>query len=268
MTASRRSWLKRAGQMVAASTIGGLAASAPRDAVHATSKSDNRVELPWSYKKLDPSIVGERGYSSYYKGGCCFGAFDAIVAELQRELGAPYTAIPTSMMVYGEGGVAGNSTLCGALNGAAAAMFLATGGLAKERKEPAFALIRELFSWYEQEPLPDFRPAKPKFEIRASVAHVPLCHVSVSAWCKATGSKAFSPERAERCGWLTGSVAKHAVELLNAQADGKLKAAHTLPAAVETCRTCHDQGSALENTRARMECGGCHFTGRREHPKI
>jgi hypothetical protein len=254
--------------MVAAATIGGVAVSASRDAVHAASKPENPIEIPWSYKNLDPGAVGERGYASYYKGGCCYGAFDAIVGELQRQVGAPYTAIPTSMMVYGEGGVAGNSTLCGALNGAAAAIFLATGGLDKERKGQAFTLIRELFSWYEQDPLPDFRPAKPKFEIRSSVAHSPLCHVSVSTWCKATGSKAFSPERAERCGWLTASVAKHAVQLLNARADGTLKITHALPAAAETCRTCHDQGSARENTRARMECGGCHFTERREHPKI
>ncbi len=267
MTGSRRTWLKSAGQMVAASTIGGLAMSASRD-VHATAKAESPIEIPWAYKKLDPDAVGERGYASYYKGGCCFGAFDAIVRELQRVVGAPYTAIPTSMMVFGEGGVAGNSTLCGALNGSAAAIFLATGGLAKEKKEPAFALIRELFSWYEQEPLPDFRPVKPKFEIRRSVAHLPLCHVSVSAWCKVSGAKAFSPERSERCGWLTGSVAKHTVELMNAQADGTLKAAHALPAATATCRTCHDQGSALENTRARMECGGCHFTQRGAHPKI
>lgn len=268
MTESRRNWLKGAGCIVASSTIGGLAIPAARTAAQAPCTTDPTTDIPWSYRELDPGTVAEHGYSSYYKGGCCFGAFDAIVGELQRTVGAPYTMIPTSMMVYGEGGVAGNSTLCGALNGAAAAIFMATGGLAKDRKDRAFALIRELFSWYEQEPLPDFRPATPKFDIRASVAHMPLCHVSVSNWCKTTGLKAFSPERAERCGWLTGSVAKHAVLLLNAQADGQFKSAHGLPAAAETCRTCHDQGSTRQDTRARMECGGCHFTGRGEHPKI
>jgi putative redox-active protein with C_GCAxxG_C_C motif len=266
MGVSRRNWLKGAGQAMVASTVGGLAVAAGRDSVHA----DNATppELPWSYRPLDPAVVGERGYNGYYKGACCFGAFDAIVGELQRELGPPYTAVPTSMMIYGEGGVAGNSTLCGALNGVAAAIFLTTGGFAKDRRDTSFGLIRELFSWYEQEPLPTFRPAKPKFEIKPSVAHSPLCHVSVTTWCKATGLKAFSPERSERCGWLTGAVAKHAVELLNAHAEGKFKAVHDLPAAVATCRSCHDQGSTLENTRGRMECSGCHFTGAHEHPKI
>jgi Putative redox-active protein (C_GCAxxG_C_C) len=268
MGVSRRNWLKGAGQVMVASTVGGLAVSAARDGVLAADATAIPSELPWSYRRLDPAVVGERGYNGYYKGACCFGAFDAIVGELARELGPPYTTVPTSMMIYGEGGVAGNSTLCGALNGAAAAIFLTTGGFAKEKRETAFALIRDLYSWYEQEPLPTFRPAKPKFEIKTSVAHSPLCHQSVTAWCKATGHRAFSPERSERCGWLTGAVAQRTATLLNAHADATFKATHDLPAAVKVCRTCHDQGSALENTRGRMECGGCHFTGPREHPKI
>jgi putative redox-active protein with C_GCAxxG_C_C motif len=108
--------------------------------------------------------------------------------------------MPTEMMVFGEGGVAGICSLCGALLGASSAIFLVAGGIEREKREQAFPLIRELFSWYEQEGLPNYRPKKPKFEIETSVAQSSLCHVSVTRWCKATGLKSFSPERAERCG--------------------------------------------------------------------
>ncbi len=268
MNASRRGWLKDAGKLAVASTLGALALAAPRSDALAAGGPGEPVELPWPYRVLDPDTVGERAYHGYYKGACCFAAFDAIVGELQREVGPPYTAFPTAMMVFGEGGVAGVATLCGALNGAAAAIFLTTGGPANEKRAAAYRVIRELFSWYEQEALPNFRPAKPKFEIRTSVARSPLCHVSVSTWCKATGYKAFSPQRGERCAWLAGAVAKHAVELLNAHAGGTFRAAHGLPASVAACRTCHDQGGALENTRGLMECGTCHFTGAAQHPKL
>jgi hypothetical protein len=227
---------------------------------------DKIPAVPWPYQKLDPVRAAEAGYTGYYKGACCYGAFEAIVGQLRDTLGYPYTVMPTEMMIVGEGGVAGISSLCGALMGASTAIFLVTGGLDPKKREEAFALVRELFTWYEQEALPTYRPKEPKFEIKTSVARSPLCHVSVTRWSKATGLKAFSKERSERCGWLTASVAKYTTEMLNAKLDGSFKAAHALPAAVKECRTCHDRGSALENTRGLMDCGGCHFTGKLKHP--
>lgn len=96
----------------------------------------------------------------------------------------------------------------------------------------------------------------------------PLCHASVTNWCKQSKFKSFSPERAERCAWLAGSVARQAVKLLNDHANDAFKAVHALSAATQTCRSCHDQGSPLENTRAMMECGGCHFRPDTKHPPI
>lgn len=219
-------------------------------------------EVPWRYKKLDPVAVAERAYPAYYKGGCCYGSFEGIVGELKKEAGHPYTTMPTEMMIFGEGGVAGVSSLCGALNGAAAAMFLVSGGLDPKKKGEAFETIRELFNWYDHEALPNYRPASPKYEIRPSVSRSPLCHASVSNWCKASGFKSFSAERSERCGWLAASTAKYAVELLNKRADSTFKAAYKLSSGVESCRSCHDKGGKLENSRAMMDCGGCHFTGK------
>jgi hypothetical protein len=223
--------------------------------------------IPWPYKKLDPGRAAELGYAGYYKGACCYGAFEAIVGSLREEVGFPYTVMPSEIMIFGEGGVAGTSSLCGALNGAAAAVFLVTGGLDPKKREEAFPIIRELFTWYEQEALPTYRPKNPKFETKTSIARSPLCHVSVTRWAKATGFKSFSKERSERCGWLTASVAKYTAELLNAKFAQGFKAAHALSADVQSCRGCHDKGGAIENSRGLMDCGGCHFTGAKaKHP--
>ncbi|MGA3174993.1 MAG: C-GCAxxG-C-C family protein [Syntrophorhabdales bacterium] len=264
MSVSRRDLMKGAGGVLLGLGLGGVARIP--DGIAAESRA-GAAELPWPYKKLDPDTVAERGYEGYYKGACCYGAFDGIVGELCKEVGGPYNTFPTAMMVFGEGGVAGISTLCGALNGAAMAIFLTVGGADKEKKDRAFALIRELYNWYEQEPLPDYQPKKPRFQIVPSVSRSPLCHVSVTNWCKVSKVKSFSKERAERCAWLTGSVARRAVLMLNDNAVGAFKATHPIPAAEKMCRSCHDQGGVLENSRGLMDCGGCHFTSKTKHPK-
>ena len=266
MNISRRDLLGGMGGLVLGLGLGGIGANIASGAAPET--QPGVPELPWPYKKLDPDAAAERGYAGYYKGACCFGAFDGIVGELRREVGAPYTTFPSSLMVFGEGGVAGMSTLCGALNGAAMAIFLAAGGTGKENKDKAFALIRELYTWYEQAPLPDYRPKKPKYEIVASVSRSPLCHVSVTNWCKVSKFKSFSKERGERCAWISASVARHAVLMLNDNLAGTFKRVHQMTAQTQTCRSCHDQGGMLENSRGMMDCGGCHFTPKTKHPKI
>jgi hypothetical protein len=263
MKSGRRDVLK----MFAAAS--GTAAIAPLlgTSVRAAQDADKAPVLPWPYKSLDPIRAAERGYVGYYKGACCYGVFDAIVGQLQDEIGSPYTGIPTELMVFGEGGIASTASICGALLGASAAIFLVVGGLDPKKREEAFPLIQELFTWYEQEALPNYRPRSPKFEIKTSVARSPLCHVSVSRWCKATGLKSFSKERSERCAWLTASVANYAVELLGSNFSGSFKPAHALSSEVKACQGCHDKGGSLENSRGLMDCtGGCHFTGKVKHP--
>lgn len=235
--------------------------------IHAAKGPEKIPDVPWTYKKLDPVAVAERAYPAYYKGGCSYGAYEGIIGQLKKDVGYPYILVPTEMFIFGEGGVAGTSTLCGALNGAAAAMFLVTGAVEEKKRGEAFEMIRELFNWYEHEALPNYRPKSPKFEIKASVSESPLCHVSVTKWCKITGFKSFSKERSERCGWVTASAAKYAVELLNKNADLAFKGVHPLSAQVNSCRSCHDKGGELEDSRTTMDCGGCHFTGEKtKHP--
>lgn len=232
--------------------IGGLAVAVA--AARTATSSASTPALPWKYAKLDLTSVAERGYAAYHQGGCMFGAFESVVGELRATVGSPYDAFPAAMMKYGKAGVAGWGTLCGALNGAAAAIYLVA------QPEAADRAIHTLYTWYGETPLPNYAPKTRKFSIATSTANSPLCHVSVTRWCEATGVKALSPERAERCGQLTASVARRTVELLNDMADSKALAAPAVVAEVATCLGCHGKGGALENVHASrgITCSICH----------
>jgi len=226
------------------------------DASTASSEPGSHVPLP--YVELDPVHVGELAYRNFYRGDCMYGVFASVVEALAEKVGEPFASYPTSVTRYGAGGVMGWGTLCGAANGAAMAIYLVS-------KNPAQA-VSEVFGFYEKEALPNFVPAGAKFQLVSSVSGSTLCHVSISKWCDASGFKSYSAERAGRCAQLVASVAKHTVEVLNAQADGTFSAVHKLSGAAIACRGCHDSGGVLENSRGMMECGGCHFTQPGEHP--
>ncbi|MDZ4165021.1 MAG: C-GCAxxG-C-C family (seleno)protein [Smithellaceae bacterium] len=271
MGLSRRDLMKKAGLVAAAGGFAGLSLSLANNAIGSMQGQQNQIpNLPWPYKKLDPIAVAEDGYTGYYKGACSYGVFESIIGPLRKEIGFPYTMMPSELVVVGQGGTADTASLCGALSGAAAAIFLVTGGMDRKLREVAYAIIQDVFLQYEQTALPDYRPKNPKFEIVKSVSGSNLCHISVSKWCKESNFKSFSKERSDRCGWITASVAKHTAEALNKHADGKFKAAYPLSATAQSCRSCHDKGSKLENTRGITDCGGCHFTpkSKKDHPKI
>lgn len=182
-----------------------------------------------------------------------YGVFKAVVTALQDEVGFPFTMVPVDMARYGEGGVVGWSSLCGALNGACAVITM----VADEKTYPK--LVDEIVAWYTQNPFPAYKPPKPKVakELVASVANSTLCHASVTNWCKASGYGAKSPERSERCARLTADVAGQVVELLNKQADGKFVADHAPAAIVSECMSCHGD-KAMNNTRGKENCITCH----------
>jgi len=210
---------------------------------------------PWPYEALDLEEVALQGYEGYYEGKCSFGAFHAIVGALADKVGYPFNIIPTEMLYFGHGGVVGWGNYCGALNGACAAINLVT------NKEGADALIKELNLWYEQTPIPLYKPSSPKVEIpddAVSIAGSTLCHVSVTRWCNATGFKAKSKERSERCARLTAQVAQKAAELLNLYHAGAFTPEHTMPASVAECGACHGPGGPIENVKAKMDCLMCH----------
>lgn len=229
------------------------------------------TKLPWPYKKIDPKAVEVPAYEGYIKGACCYGVFDSIIGELSKSVGHPYKTLPTELWVIGQGGIADMATICGALLGASFAIFLVTGGMDKEKRKIAYGINEDLYHWYEQTELPIYKHEKPKIfdgEIKKSVSKSPLCHVSVSRWCKVSGHKSFSKARSERCGRLTADVAVKTVELLNSYADGTFKQTYKLSAAAEGCRKCHDKGSVREDMRGIQECGACHYNLGTAHPKM
>ncbi|MBI5688095.1 MAG: C-GCAxxG-C-C family protein [Verrucomicrobia bacterium] len=264
MKLSRRGWLKNAGIACFGATAGGMATSL---CSASTTPSAGAPPLPWPYVKLDPDAVAAAAYEMHYKAGCCYAVSGSIIGELARKIGAPYTSWPTALMTYGGAGVAGVGSLCGGLNAAAMVTFMVAGSSEKEKQGKASEITRDIFNWYAQTPLPSFRPAQPKFENVQIVSRTNLCHISVTKWCKASKCKISSKEREERCACLSGSVAKHTVELLNAHLVGEFKPAHPLSVETQSCRKCHDKGSVLENARAQQDCGVCHFTNS-SHPKL
>ncbi len=232
-------------------------------AAHPAMAENQSTDFPWPYEKLNPEACAERAYKGFLKGHCMYGSFYGIIGELADKKGAPYNTFPFKMMNIGAGGGAGWATLCGALNGS---MLVFT--LLDKKPDP---LVDELFGWYQKEALPNYHPQNPRVEIAVtSVSKSPLCHASVSRWCKAAKVKSFSLQRDERCAWLTASVTKKTVEILNARMDNTFKSSYPLPNYVKECRSCHDKGGMIENTRGKMECGTCHSNAGlgAEHPKI
>ena len=227
-------------------------------------------DLPWPYKKLDPVAVAEAAYRGILQGGLRLWGIRIDYRSIAKRDRFPFYNDALGLVYCGAGRGGRRGIRLRVLEWAAHAIFLVTGGLDKKPREASYAIIQDVFLWYEQTALPDYRPSKPKYEIIKTISASNLCHVSVSKWCKASKFKSFSKERSERCAWLTAAVAKHTAETLNKYADGAFKIAYPLSAAAEACRSCHDKGSKLENTRAVTDCGGCHFTPtmKPEHPKM
>lgn len=228
---SRRGFLASAGKIAVAATAG--AAGLSVIAAKGTEAADAPA-WPWPYKKLDPEAVYWRANSLYYQYGCSQAAFEAIIAEL----GQPYTSVPTGMMRFGEGGVVGWGSHCGALLGSSAAIALV-------HKDPAVAskLITQMTGWYSE------------FIGSGSV----LCHISVTEWSKANGVTVESQARKDRCARVAGETAKKAVLLLNAQADNAVQLTFGPREAVVGCQGCHG-ANGMSNVRAGVlqDCTSCH----------
>jgi hypothetical protein len=244
--------------LVGPSLISLTSNSGTKRAPRAQGSGDRVVHEPLPYVKLDPARVGDLAYRNTYRGGCMYGVFGAIVDALAEQVGEPFVSYPTTVTRYGGGGVAGWGTLCGTLNGAAMGIYLVS-------RDPGPA-IDEVFAFYEQEALPNYLPEEARFQVPGSVAGSTLCHVSISKWCDASGFDASSPELGDRCAQLAASVAKHTVEVRNAQLDGGFTAARQPAAAALACSSCHGRGGAIEDTFGKMDCATCHTDKLENHP--
>ena len=254
---TRRDFLRSAGTYGFATGVGlagGVGLPRPSEAWA------QEASHPFGYPEegLDAERTRELGYLGF-KGldlgdgtrhsGCAFGTFNAILGQLADRVGAPYTAIPLQMMDWAGAGVVGFGTLCGTLNGAAAAIGLVCDG------RDARAFISDLLTWYSETALPTNLYA-PNGDLPQSTAGSNLCHVSLTRWCRSSGFASGSPERAERCARLAGDVAAKAVEMLNQGALGLEK-----PSEKTVCRACHYMGPSYDLgqfTHGEMNCLTCH----------
>ncbi|MDW7675111.1 MAG: C-GCAxxG-C-C family protein [Bacillota bacterium] len=219
--------------------------------------ADSAAEVPawpWNYKKLDPEVARKKGYDGYFSnGGCMGGAIVGTLGYLQEEAGAPFTSIPIEMFKYGAGGAVGWGTLCGALNGAGAFLNL----LSKDYSK----IYNELIGWYCGFPFPsDKHESYCKFPGQiTTVSNSPLCHNSVTIWCTEAGVRFDSQEKYDRCAKLTGDVAAKAIELLNAEIEGKFIAAYKPTEEHAACMSCHTgPKSPIGNVQGKMDCLDCH----------
>ena len=279
---SRRSFFRHLAKLGAVGGVGAIVAQSgciplpmlpipiggddPRDCDQ--SGDDKKPTWPYAYTKLDVETVRKLGHRQFYEGDCCYGVFSAIVQSLADELGEPFASIPTDMMRYGKGGVYGYGTLCGTVNGAAAAIQLVM-------DEPTAApIITELLNWYASTMLPTdvancyavnheylVDELKTDEALPQNIAGNVLCHVSVSKWCQESGYASGSEERKERCARLAGDVAAKAVELLNAVADESFTPTLTSPGEQTGCMNCHKPGLEFSGgnfTQGKMDCTTCH----------
>jgi hypothetical protein len=248
---------------VTRSMIAASAGAAAMSVITAVDSSAAVPTWPWPYKKLDREDLRKRAHKDYYEGGCCYGAFNALVGALAAQVGEPYTLMPTQMMYFGGGGAAGWGTLCGALNGAAALISIVTSRTA------ASSIINELFGWYTKAIFPSdlsndyaqhgmFLLNKVAAPLKQTISGSPLCHASVSGWCTEAGFKASAPERAERCARLTGDTAARTVELLNDYFDGQFRATFIPADSVTGCMSCHSSAVGNVQSTVKMDCQQCH----------
>jgi hypothetical protein len=229
-------------------TAGAGLAAGCGGAVQSQTPSPPPKAVAWQYKPLSPAAVAADAYRIMPEGGCMYGLFAAVLSAWSKETAQPLDGFPFHMFRYGEGGIGGWGSVCGALN-AGAALF----GLFECDKKRREQLVTDLFSWYEQTELPTFRPSEDgSVKIAKSVAGSVLCHISVAHWCKASGAAPLSKEMKHRCRCLTADVAAKTVELLNhhrdsanlpAQAEAKPPAPKEPPQALGKmrCDACHKE---------------------------
>jgi hypothetical protein len=199
----------------------------------------------WKYASLVPSDVAVETYRVMPEGGCMYGVFKGVLTIWSKHSGESTDSFPFHMMRYGEGGIGGWGTVCGALNAGAAII-----GLFEKDKKLREKLIAELFAWYEKTDLPAFKPVNAESEIAQSLSASVLCHISVAKWCKKSGTAPLSPQMKERCRRLSADVAAKTVELLN-----KNQEKPSLPATSKS-----DTAISKEPPPAigKMNCTTCH----------
>jgi hypothetical protein len=268
---SRRAFIGGASSALASGTlVAALGAPSPAQAQVAT------IAPPWPIPHLDPDVVRDAGYWGYwatdpYRGGgygCAYGVASALIGAIKAGLGpgSPWEALPLDMFKWGKTGVVESGTLCGALAGAMPIFNLASPVSVTE-------MGADLVRWYSETAFPsmemDNLDPKRRYPGQAqSVAGSPLCHISVSLWCKASKKLSSSNDRKTRCGKITGDVAKMAATILNSLVPGQkyVPMYGAQPELYAECVKCHvdapppptPDAIRLNNSLGISNCKTCH----------
>jgi putative redox-active protein with C_GCAxxG_C_C motif len=265
---SRRAFIRGAGVAAAAAPLVALTAPSVAEA--------QAPSVPWPIPVLNPDAVRDAGYFGYwwndpYKNtnyGCGYGVASALIASIQAGLGpgSPWDTLPLEMFKWGKTGAVESGTLCGALTGALPIFSLASPASVTE-------MGADLIRWYQEAALPSTEmdyidPKRPYPQQAQSVAASPLCHISVSLWCKASGKLSGSTDRKTRCGKITGDVAKMAATILNRLVPGQkyVPIYGAQPDLYADCVHCHidsppppaPDAVRLNNSLGITNCKTCH----------
>lgn len=219
---------------------------------------------PWPLnKKIRTAKAAKTAYENYYVRGCMYATFTGVVMKVAEDLGAPYSNFPFEMMHYGAGGGELWGATCGTVNGGLAALAIFVGDTALRRQ-----MANQMMKWYESTKLPTWNPETPlrpvPVKLPRSKSESPLCHISIGRWVSKSGYDPFSPERADRCGRVSASVAEFVSNQLNeALIKGQLEVRKEISKAADSCLECHGRGPAGLNepdVLSRMNCTPCHDT--------
>jgi hypothetical protein len=169
---SRRDFIRHAGTYGAAAGVGlagGIGLASPElaaaQATHPFGYPEEGLDIEKTRQLAYDGFKGITLADGTRHSGCAFGAFHALIGQLAEVVGAPYTAIPTQMMDWAGAGVVGFGTICGTLNGAAAAIGLICNG------RDARAFISDLPEHGGQQPLPRLPdPLVPHLGVRQRLA--------------------------------------------------------------------------------------------------
>ena len=257
MKISRKDFISSGTKYAAGAIVGAVAA----DSLMNKAIAGVNATWPFPYQALDVEKVRILGHDLYYDttyGGCCYGAFAALVNASAALVGEPFTSFPSGLMLWCGGGGASWGGTCGAVAGSAAFIALVTA------KADASALESEVFGWYTQTKFPTdisnqygvqskYTQNKYTQTLIQNTSGSVLCHASIAEWCKTAKLAESSTERKERCARLTGDVAAFAAKILNDKLASKFTPLFASPAIIAECKGCHSS-----TITSKMECTQCH----------
>ena len=207
---SRRDFLGKSVVLLGSAAVLGVtgcAKTAAEDAVNAP--APELPAYPYPCCEFDLDLAEKTGYEGYFENGCCYGVAKALLTQLADKVGYPFTVIPPEMFANGKEGYQAGS-LCGAMGGA-----LGVFGLILA-PDDARALTKKLNAWYTSTALPIYSGAPENKAANTTVSATINCSDSVTKFMAANGiTEMKDPVRRERCGGVSGDVARKAAELLN-----------------------------------------------------